>query len=125
MKLTNRQLAMVLFDAMEKTKNEIEVSDAFVKLLAERNELHRISEIMFEFDKIWKEKFGITSLTIETAHPLSSETKKSLSKITKGAELKEIINEKLIGGAKIRIDDKIIDGSISSQLQQLKAQLSI
>lgn len=125
MKFSNKQLAEILFDAMEKTKSETDVSDAFVKLLAERNELHRVSEIMFAFDKIWKEKFGITSLTIETAHPLSSETKKSLSKITKGAELKEIINEKLIGGAKIRIDDKIIDGSISSQLQQLKAQLSI
>lgn len=127
MKFTDKQLAQILFDAIEKreSKDEKEITDAFIKLLAERQELHRISDIIFVFEKIWKERYGVSLVTIETAHSLSSEAKKRLKKMIPGAEIKEIINENLIGGAKIRVDDKIIDGSISCQLEQLKTQLSI
>lgn len=120
MKLTNKQLAEVLFDAVEKEKNKNEISDSFVKLLAERQELHRISNIILAFEQIWKKHYGIANVTIETAYPLSVEIKKRLEKIAPGAEIKEIVNKELIGGAKIRVDDKIIDGSVSCQLEQLK-----
>ena len=46
--------------------------------------------------------------------------KQSNSKI----ELKEIIDESLIGGAIIRMDDKQLDARISSKLKSLKKQFS-
>ena len=39
-------------------------------------------------------------------------------------ELKENVDESLIGGAIIRMDDKQLDASISSSLKSLKQQFS-
>jgi F0F1-type ATP synthase delta subunit len=63
-------------------------------------------------------------LTIETAHPLTKTMKEMVVKMAAGAEIKEIIDPTLIGGAKIRIDERIMDGSLKGALEQLTVSLS-
>jgi|GEM_PF-858806 len=136
MKFTDKQLAKVLFDTAEKGKKPggagsgfagkdlSVITDEFVKFLSERAELHRISGVIQSFEKIWKDKFGAATITVESAHPLSVSLKKRVEEIAPGAEIREIVNEELIGGAKIRLDDRAVDGSISGQLQRLKIFIS-
>ncbi|MBI4714137.1 F0F1 ATP synthase subunit delta [Candidatus Uhrbacteria bacterium] len=127
MKLTNKQLANVLFEAIEEGKkiDVSEITDAFVKLIAQRGELRRIPSVIQSFEQLWKSKYGAATVTIETAHQLSASFKKRIGEIATGAEIREIVNENLIGGAKLKVDDRVIDGSISGALQQLKVYLSL
>ena len=66
---------------------------------------------------------------VVTAKPLDDDLRKEvMSYIEKQSnskiELEEIIDESLIGGAIIRMDDKQLDASISSKLKSLKNQFS-
>lgn len=68
-------------------------------------------------------------MTITSAVPLNEETKsKILSKvqeITAGTlEITEKIDPTLIGGFIVRTDDKQIDASVASQLDNLKQRLT-
>ncbi len=125
MKFTDKQLAKVLFDTIDKGngKDVSAITDEFVRLLAKRAELHRISGVIQSFEKIWKDKFGAATITVESAHPLSASLKKQVEEIAPGAEVREIVNENLIGGAKIRLDDRAVDGSVSGHLNQIKLAL--
>jgi F-type H+-transporting ATPase subunit delta len=125
MKFTDKQLANVLFETVEKgNKKDISaITDEFVRFLAERAELHRIFGVIQSFEKIWKEQYGAATITVESAHPLSVSLKKQVEEIAPGAEIREIVNEELIGGAKIRLDDRSVDGSISGRLNQIKLAL--
>ena len=125
MKFTDKQLAKVLFDTIEKgnKKDLSAITDEFVRFLAERAELHRMSGVIQSFEKIWKEQYGAATITVESAHPLPVSLKKQVEEIAQGAEIREIVNEKLIGGAKIRLDDRAVDGSISGRLNQIKFAL--
>ena len=121
MHYTNKQLAGVLIEHIQIQKLDVElVTDALITFLAERRELHRVREIVLLIERIWKEKYGAATITIETAYPLTSAMKKKFEHLGEGAEVKEQIDSSVIGGARIRIDDRIIDGTLANSLQQLR-----
>ncbi len=124
MTYTTKQLASVVIDMVEDGKSDVgEVADGLVRLLAEQNDLKRMHDIDRAIEQVWKERFGVATLTIETAHPISVTLKKQLEKISKGAELREVVNADLIGGARLTIDDRVIDGTVSGTLEQLRTTL--
>ena len=126
MKKADKQLATVLFNLTEgKEVHELDkIVDEFIRWLAERQLLHRSRKIVLALDQIWKEKFGASSVTVESAHPLTKKTQQHLVEAVKGADLTAIVNPELIGGAKIRVDDLILDGSVSGGLNSLRNFLS-
>ncbi len=124
MKFTAKQLAITLIDLVETKNIDIQkAADGFIHWLNERHELKRIDEVIRAVDMIWTERHGAATLTIETAHPLSANLRKQLTQLAKGAELREAIDPELIGGARLRIDDRVIDGSIAGTIQSLKLTL--
>ncbi len=127
MKVTNKQLASLFVAQAESLdpKDLAQASDALVSWLAVRGELKRFQDVLRAIDLVWKEKHGFATLTIETAHPLSKSARATLEKHAAGAEIRERVDESLIGGARIRIDERIIDGSLSGALKQLTKQLSV
>lgn len=126
MKVETKQLAKAYVEITKGLKgSELEhAANAFVQVLAQRGEIHRYRDIVLAIDRIWKEEYGAANLTIATAHPLTKKLKESLEKLAQGAALKEEVDPELIGGAKLRIDDRIIDGSIRGHLLALKQRLS-
>ena len=67
-------------------------------------------------------------VTVQTASPLTEDRlvklKKKLEKLTKKkVEIETEINKDIIGGMIIRIENKIIDGSITNHLKNLKKSL--
>ncbi|MFC1788236.1 ATP synthase F1 subunit delta [Patescibacteria group bacterium] len=125
MKVTAKQLTKVLVDLSEnKQGDELEdVVESFMSYLKEEGRLHEARAIMQNLDQVWKEKFGAANVSITTAHKLTESMRQKITQAAQGATIKEQIDLELIGGAKIRIDDRIIDGSISGQLDQLKQTL--
>ncbi len=131
MKFSAKQYATALIDSLSTTdpKDEGKVLDNFVKVLAENNDLRLFDEIEQEFHKLDLTKQGIRQVEIKSAHPLNKENEKAileeLNKIVKGKiELKKEVDERLIGGVVIRMEDQVIDASVKNQLEQLKDNLS-
>lgn len=130
MKFSARQYAEALFDSLNDTdpKDQEIVLDNFVRILADNGNLREFPEIASEFEKLSLQAKGIKPVTVTSAHPISPGNEKvileSLNKIIKSkVKLNKEIDENLIGGAVIEIDDTIIDGSVKNSLEQLKTRL--
>jgi len=94
-----------------------------VSFLGSEGMLNMWRDIERAIHTAWKEKYGASSIKILSAHTLNDETRKMINSIAPGADLKERVDEQLIGGAVIRIDDTRIDGSVVGKLQNLKQVL--
>lgn len=121
MKRNEKKLARAFVTSLEgSTKSQIEnAAKDLIKMLAGRNELHRVKGMVDAIEDVWRERYGAATITIQTTHPLSAVLRKKLGTLAPGAQLKEIVRPEIIGGAKLRIDETIIDGSIEGHLAQL------
>lgn len=131
MKFSAKQYAKALMDAIHETdpKDQDKVLDNFARVLAENNDLRLYDQIAEEFHKLDLAKQGIKQVEVKSAHPLSRENEKAivdeLNKLVKGKiELKKQVDERLIGGVLIQMEDQVIDASVKNQLEQLKNNLS-
>lgn len=97
----------------------------FVRLLAEKGSLRVAHDVIRAIETVWKETYGAATITVETAHPLSRIARNALESAAKGATVRDIVAPELIGGARLRIDDRIVDGSLAGQLEQLRTTLMI
>ena len=71
---------------------------------------------------------GIVPIKVQTVIPLTEDKlvklKKNLEKLTKKkVEIETEVNKDIIGGMIIRIENKIIDGSVTNHLKNLKKSL--
>lgn len=125
MKRTNKELARWFIQSVQDvdTQKQNNVADVLIEWLAERGELGRLREIIKAIDLVWKEMYGASTITVVSAHPLTKSLHTALEKRTSGAEIKEVVDPTLIGGAIIRMDESVIDGSLLSALNQLKNTL--
>jgi F-type H+-transporting ATPase subunit delta len=125
-KINAKKFAQVLINELEgKSEKESEkIIRDFVEYLSVNRLLSFWRDIIRSIDAAWKEKYGVSTILIKSALPLSEKSKKSLLKLSRGAEVVEIIDPELIGGAIVRIDDRIIDGSVLGALNNLKSVLT-
>lgn len=116
MKVSTKQWTSALESACEgKTPKQLEtVAGDFVRLLAKRGELGRVREVIRRLT---------TTVVAETAHPLKPATRKAIEDAA-AAPLTEVVNPELIGGMRLRINDRVLDGSIAGQLERLKRTLA-
>ena len=126
MKISSRKLALTLVKHCEgKSDDEMKgVIKDFITFLSDNNLLTQWREVEQNIHIAWKEVYGVSNVTILSAHELTDEGRKALQESVKGAEVKEIVNDKLIGGSVLRIDDTRIDGTVLGTLKRLKMELS-
>lgn len=114
----------------ELTKNyQLKYLNSFLKLLTKKHRIFIYDKIAKDFIEIANEKLGILEGIIYSVNPLSKneidKVKVVVSKkINQEVELKNLIDESLIGGAKVVVHDRIFDGSISGKLNALKTNLN-
>lgn len=116
MKVTTKQWTSALEAACEgKTSKQVEsVAGDFVRLLAKRGELGRVREVIRRLT---------TTVVAETAHPLKASTRTAIEKAA-GAPVTEVVNPELIGGMRLRVNDRVLDGTVAGQLERLKRTLA-
>ncbi len=131
MKYSSKQYAQALYESLEGTdpKDMDLVLNNFVEVLALNNDVKKFDEIELEFHKLELEKKGGKLAEVTSAKPLSKENERDiiheLNKLVKGdIELKKKIDEKILGGVIIQMDDKRIDASVRGELNKLKKDLS-
>lgn len=98
---------------------------SFVGILCKNSKIKTFSDCFREFEDLYSTDTKTVSAEVFSAVPLSEEQKnklcKKLEKITgKTVVLDCKIDEKLIGGVTVKVDGKIIDGSVQRRLDDIK-----
>ena len=125
MRLTTKQLAGILVDATDGTQGTAlkDATAGFVRLLAERGELGKLNEVIRAVDSVWKERFGAANVRIESAAPLSEKLKAAVEKLARGAEVSYEVRPELVAGARVRLDDRVIDNTVAGRAERLRQEL--
>ncbi len=102
----------------------------FLKVLAANKRLFCLSAIYALFQSYYDNYQQIVEAEVYTAFPLSEKQKQKLTislekKLNATVQLTEKHDPKLIGGAFIRMGDRIIDGSIAGRLKRLAGHLNL
>lgn len=131
MKTSSKQYAAALYElvAGKNAAANKETIANFVQLLSKNRDLNKAEEIMRELIKIWERAEGELQAEITSARDLGREAKKLVMDYLKdktGSEkivLEEKIDKKILGGFILRYEGKIIDGSLRSNLENLKVRM--
>lgn len=98
---------------------------SFIGILCKNSKIKTFSDCFREFEDLYSTETKTVSAEVFSAVPLSEEQKnklcEKLEKITgKTVVLDCKIDEKLIGGVTVKVDGKIIDGSVQRRLDDIK-----
>ncbi len=131
MKLTAHQYAKTLYESLQDTRAEDhdKVLGNFVQALALNNDTGMFEEISLEFEKIEKGEKGIKIAEVTSAKPLDKRSEKEIVEhlnkmVNAEVELKKKVDEKILGGVIIKMDDTLIDASVKKSLEDLKGKLA-
>ena len=103
-------------------------AENFVRVLAENNRLELLPEIQLQFEALKNEKEGVVEAEVYSAFDLSdaqvADLAQRLEKRTGRKVRAQVkVDKELIGGVKVVIGDKVIDGSARAQLGALETAL--
>ena len=128
MKLTPQQYAQALYDAVHETnpKDHDLVMDRFVKILAQNGDLNKHSEIEQEYKKLEMGAKGIRQAEVTVAREAEM-NKTIIDELNKIAgtklDIKTKVDEGIVGGIILKVDDTLLDASIKTQLNNLNSSL--
>ncbi len=99
-----------------------------LSLLAENDRLTALPEIAAQFDALKAQAENKVKVTLVSASPVDAQlteqiTKALTQRFGRAVELNVEVDASLLGGAIIRADDMVIDGSVRTRLQRLTETL--
>ena len=122
---TDKKIAIirVLFVDFEK------LSLSFIELITKNKREYLLVEIAEAFMFLIKKHKNIVPVSIKSARKLEKETlnqilEKLKSMVDGNIEVTEEVDESLIGGFIVKMDDKQIDASVLNQLKRMKQELA-
>lgn len=110
-------------------KNQVqEITYNFLVLIFQNKRDQHLPLILRNFIETYKSEKGIKTLVLKTAVIIEEKHKKEISQLVESAyhvepEFEEIVDEDIIGGFILRMDDTQIDSSIATQLKIFKKKL--
>ena len=138
---SNKDLSLLLKSPIIKTDQKLsifkevfydkmsEVSVRFVNIITNKKRESLLEGIANSFITLYRAHKNIESATVTTAFPLNETLRKEVTDFikTRGeteVELTEKVDEKIIGGAIIRMGDKQLDASVKKAIAELKQTFS-
>lgn len=100
---------------------------AFINIILTKRREHYIPDIAADFVAMYKNKNGIQTATLTTAVAVDDENRAKIMALVKKhtgreVELKEQVDENLIGGFILRFGDNQIDTSIAGKIRELNKE---
>jgi F-type H+-transporting ATPase subunit delta len=100
----------------------------FLQLLAENDRLTALPEIAVQFEALKAQSENKVKVKLISATPVDEKltaqvTKALTQRFGRAVELTLEVDASLLGGAIIRADDMVIDGSVRTRLQRLAESL--
>src|SRR3989344_3175688 len=126
--LTNNNIALAIYEASKDKKGRElrEYLENVVKFLARKRFLSKSPAILVSLKKIINEKEGTIEAYVASAKKLGTETKHQVVQSIKkryGAKdviLEEALDQGLLGGMRIEVNDEVIDLTYKNKLGKLK-----
>ena len=100
-----------------------------LKLMAERQRTDEIAQMASELVELINEEQSVADAQVYTTRPLSDAEREAISSVfaakvgKQSLRIENIVDSTLIGGLKLRIGNRIFDGSIQGKLNRLERQL--
>ena len=121
----------ILKEDKKRVIKELKVSQIlqnFLCLLVDKGRMTHIKAIAEHFRHLYNAHYDIKEVKIKSARKLDAALKEKLleaikKKEGKDIDLKEEIDERLISGVKIMMDDKVIDISMQKKIQNMRKAL--
>lgn len=112
-----------LIDSLFKERLSEEIINFLYILIDKRREGY-ILEIVEEYRSLFNDHENIIKVVAVTAVPMEDKAKDKLSlvlkeKLKKTIELTNEIDKKLIGGVLLKVENKLIDGTVKGQLESI------
>lgn len=100
----------------------------FLELIVENKREQHIPDICRNFIDLIRKEQGVVTAIVTSASPLSEKAIAQLKALLETSykakvEMSEKVNEELIGGLVLRVDDQQYDASIATQLRKVKETL--
>ena len=100
----------------------------FIGVLNLKNRLPLLGRIIAAYDDLMDEKHGKIEVDVTTAHKLSPDELANVKQrvstaLKKDAVIHQYVDESIIGGMLLRVQDHLIDASVKSQLQKIRQNL--
>lgn len=101
----------------------------FIKVLIDNRRSEYLLEIAKRYKNNEREFLGIAYVEATTAVPMDEDQKQKLvktleTKLGKQIELNNMIDSSIIGGMKIKIGEKALDGTLTNRLKELQSEIS-
>lgn len=131
MKITARQYAQCLYELVSSESDDKvkEILPKFVVLLEKHRALNLAPNIISIFSEIWNKEHGEVMAELISARELKSEAKETVINYLKNKSgateviFDEHVDKNILGGFILKYNNKIIDGSLKSSLEELKNSL--
>ena len=119
-----KRLLKEIFDALSLDRRVAN----FVGILADRDRLPILEEIIQTYQKLLDERLGILRARVTSSHALDASQQRALAAKLEQATGKQIrmevaVDPSLIGGMVAQVGTTIYDGSVRQQLQAFKSRL--
>lgn len=100
----------------------------FIKLLAENKKFYKFSSVVSKFNELYYEEKNIERVEAITCVPLSDEQtiklKEKIEKIiSKNVNITNKVDESIIGGVILKLNNKMYDGSIRKSLDEIACKI--
>jgi len=125
--IVSSEKKIIAIDAVV-SKNVSAMTDAFARLLVNKNREGELPEIIDAFVEQYKQKKGVHTVKLTTAVAVSDAIKNQLVdqvKKTSGLqniELETTVDPNIIGGFVLQTGDKLVDASVAYDLKQIARQ---
>ena len=128
-KLSSEQIYDLIIAGLGQVKLPEEAVN-LLKVVVENGRLEAVPEIARQFRELKNQSEGVADAYIESAMPMTQaeidDLVAGLGKRFPGLKLTPVvtINEALIGGVRVRVGDRVLDGSIQTRLAQMQEALT-
>jgi F-type H+-transporting ATPase subunit delta len=100
----------------------------FLHLLLRNYRVQHLEAIARAFAEEVDRRLGIANVEVRTARPLQEDERQHLHRrleqmTRKTVRLREVVDERLLGGVQARVDSEVYDGSLDARLEALRRQL--
>lgn len=98
-------------------------------LMVERQRTPEIAQMAADFVELTNDEKSIADALVYTTRPLTDAEREAISSVfaakvgKQSLRIENIVNSEIIGGMKLRIGNRIFDGSVSGKLTRLERQL--
>lgn len=125
-KISKQDLLAVILDLCQEQVDDEGAN--FLKLLVHNDRMSLLSTIANLYEAYKADDEGYVEVDVYAAYEFSEETRHQFAATLEQALSKKIhmnitLDKSLIGGVLVRAGDKVIDGSIRGQLQQMRKSL--